>query len=211
MNSMTEGSAANETFRHTQPAPERKRIMQNVAQHPSTVEYLETLRQALQRDAERHAATCTFQLRPTPKPVAQVREQIASVTTRRNAGGRYTARSTWYDAIAQAHIARIEAMDAQAEVARLAQVVGDAVTALPDAAAQITKAATLVQSKQVWPLTSGNYLVGSQSDDGAAYLVTRGPWQCECKAATYQDGPCKHVLAAQITVKMGRTYQPTYN
>jgi hypothetical protein len=131
-------------------------------------------------------------------------------TARRNEGGRYTARSTWYDAIAQEHIARIEAMEAQAAVATLAQVVGDAVTALPQAAAQISKAATLVQAKDVWPMTDGTFIVGSQSDTELAYLVRRGPWRCECKAAQHQTGPCKHVFAAQMTVKMGTAYTPIY-
>jgi hypothetical protein len=136
--------------------------------------------------------------------------QPSNKTQRRNEGGRYSARSTWYDAIAQAHIARIEAMEAQAAVAQLAQIVGDAVTALPEAATRITKAATLVQHKDVWPLSDGTFLVGSQSDTDAAYLVRRGPWQCDCKAAQHQAGPCKHALAAMITVKMGATYQPSY-
>ena len=136
---------------------------------------------------------------------------IARQTTRRNEGGRYTARSTWYDAIAQEQIARIEAMEAQAAVATLAQIVGDAVTALPEAATRITKAATLVQAKDVWPMTDGTHLVGSQSDTEKAYLVRRGPWGCECKAAQHQAGPCKHTLAAMLTVKMGAAYQPTYN
>jgi len=136
---------------------------------------------------------------------------IARQTARRNAGGRYAARSTWYDAIAQEHIARIEAMEAQAAVAKLAQVVGDAVTAMPEAATRITKAATLVQAKDVWPMTDGAFLVGSQSDTEKAYLVRRGPWQCECKAAQHQAGPCKHQLAAMMTVKMGTAYKATYN
>jgi SWIM zinc finger len=137
--------------------------------------------------------------------------QPRSTTQRRNEGGRYTARSTWYDAIAQEHIARIEAMEAQAEVTRLAQVVGDAVTALPEAAAQISRAATIVQQKDVWPMSDGTFIVGSQSDTELAYLVRRGPWRCECKAAQHQAGPCKHQLAAMLTVKMGAAYQPTYN
>lgn len=137
--------------------------------------------------------------------------QPSTRTQRRNAGGRYTARSTWYDAIAQEHIARIEAMETQAAVARLAQVVGDAVTALPEAAARITKAAALVQAKDVWPMSDGTFLVGSQSDTEKAYLVRRGPWRCECKAAQHQAGPCKHALAAMLAVKMGTAYQPTYN
>jgi hypothetical protein len=136
---------------------------------------------------------------------------IARQTARRNEGGRYTARSTWYSAIEAEHIARIEAMDAQAEVARLAQVVGDAVTALPQAAAQIAKAATLVQHHEVWPMTDGTFLVGSQSDTDAAYLVRRGPWTCECKAAQHQAGPCKHQLAVQMTVRMGTAYRANYN
>jgi hypothetical protein len=170
--------------------------MQNVTQHPSTVEYLETLRQALQRDTERCVAAAPIRLTPTP---------------RRNEGGRYTARSTWYDAIAQEQIARLEAMEAQAEVAKLAQVAGDAVTAMPEAATRIARAATLVQHKDVWPMTDGTFLVGSQSDTDKAYLVRRGPWQCECKAATHQAGPCKHALAVMLTVKMGAAYRANYN
>jgi SWIM zinc finger len=137
---------------------------------------------------------------------------VARQTTRRNEGGRYTARSTWYDAIAQEHIARIEAMEAQAEVARLAQVVGDAVEAMPEAASRITKAATMVQTKQVWELTSGSYLVGSDSDTDTAYLVTRKPsWHCDCADHTHRGGYCKHILAVCLTVKMGTTYQANYN
>jgi SWIM zinc finger len=136
--------------------------------------------------------------------------QPRSTTQRRSEGGRYSARSTWYSAIEAEHIARIEAMEAQADVARLAQVVGDAVTALPEAAARITKAAALVQAKDVWPMSDGTFLVGSQSDTEKAYLVRRGPWTCECKAAQHQAGPCKHALAAMLTVKLGTAYQPTY-
>ena len=136
---------------------------------------------------------------------------IARQTARRNEGGRYSARSTWYDAIAQEQIARIEAMEAQAAVATLAKVVGDAVTAMPEAAPRIAKAATLVQAKDVWPMTDGTFLVGSQSDTEKAYLVRRGPWACECKAAQHQAGPCKHALAAMMTVKMGTDYRANYN
>jgi hypothetical protein len=169
--------------------------MQTVAQHPSTVEYLENLRQALARDtAQRVSAQTT---RPAP---------------RRNEGGRFSAKnqSAWYAEHEAANIARVEAMEAQAEVARLAQVVGDAVEAMPAAASRIAKAATLVQAKDVWPMTDGTFLVGSQSDTEKAYLVRRGPWACECKAAQHQAGPCKHQIAAMLTVKMGRTYQPSY-
>jgi hypothetical protein len=59
----------------------------------------------------------------------------------------------------------------QQSVTKLAQVVGAAVTALPEAATRIARAATLVQHKDVWPLTSGSYLVGSQSDTQAAHLL----------------------------------------
>lgn len=117
---------------------------------------------------------------------------------------------SWYAEIEAANIARIEAMEAQAEVAAIAKVVGDAVTALPEAAPRIAKAATLVQTHQVWPLTSGSYLVGSASDTEAAYLVRRGPWTCECADHTYRGVTCKHVFAVQMTVKMGPTYHPDY-
>jgi len=118
--------------------------------------------------------------------------------------------SNWYAAIEAEHIARIEAMEAQAEVARLAQIVGDAVTALPEAATRITKAAALAQHHEVWPLTSGSFLVGAQSDTTTAYLVRRGPWTCECADYTYRAATCKHVIAAQITVRMGDVYRPNY-
>jgi len=74
--------------------------MTNVPHHQSTVEYLETLRQAFQRDTERCAAAAPIRLTPMP---------------RRNEGGRYSARSTWYDAIAEE---RIAAMEAEAAYAR---------------------------------------------------------------------------------------------
>ena len=120
--------------------------------------------------------------------------------------------SNWYAEIEAATIARIEAEAAAgAEATRLAQVVGDAVTALPEAAPRIAKAATLVQHHDVWPLTSGSYLVGSQSDPEAAHLVTRGPWHCDCADATYRHTTCKHQLAVMFTVKMGAAYQPTYD
>jgi len=170
--------------------------MSTVTQHPSTVEYLEKLRQALQRDTARRASA-----------------QTTSTPPRRNEGGRFSAKeqSAWYAEHEAANIARVEAMEAQAAVAKLAKVVGDAVTALPQAAAQITKAAALVQAKDVWAMTDGTFLVASQSDTDTAYLVRRGPWRCECKAAQHQTGPCKHVLAAQMTVRMGAAYQPAYN
>jgi hypothetical protein len=133
---------------------------------------------------------------------------VARQTARRNEGGRYSAHSTWYDAIAEE---RIAAMEAQATVAKLAQIVGDAVEAMPEAAPRIANAARLVERQDVWPLTDGAFLVGSQSDTEKAYLVRRGPWTCECKAAQHQVGPCKHVIAAQITVRMGQMYTPTYN
>lgn len=135
-------------------------------------------------------------------------QNVTHRTARRNEGGRYSARSTWYDAIAEE---RIAAMEAQAATAKLAQIIGDAVEAMPEAAPRIANAARLVERQDVWPLTDGAFLVGSQSDTDKAYLVRRGPWACECKAAQHQAGPCKHVLAAQITVRMGQMYTPTYN
>jgi len=82
----------------------------------------------------------------------------------------------WYDAIAEANIARIEAEDAaRALVTALAIQVGNAVTALPEAATRIARVATLVQHREVWPLTDGTFLVGSENDTVKAYLVRRGP------------------------------------
>ena len=120
--------------------------------------------------------------------------------------------NNWYDAIAQENIARIEAeAAARALATALAHQVGEAVIALPQAASRIAKAATLVQTQQVWPLTSGSYLVGSQSDTEAAHLVRRGPWTCDCADATYRNTTCKHQLAVMLTIKVGATYQPTYD
>jgi hypothetical protein len=133
---------------------------------------------------------------------------VARQITRRNEGGRYSARSTWYDAIAEE---RIAAMEAQEAVAKLAQIIGDAVEAMPEAAPRIANAARLVERQDVWPLTDGAFLVGSQSDTEKAYLVRRGPWSCECKHSQYRQTLCAHVLAAMLTVKMGQAYQPTYN
>jgi len=138
--------------------------------------------------------------------------QPRSTTQHRNEGGRYTARSTWYSAIEAAHIARIEAMEAQATVAKLAQIIGDAVTALPEAAPRITKAATLVQHKEIWPLTDGSYLVGSQSDSEKAYLVTRAPWGCECASHTKGGTQlCTHIVSVMLVIKLGNSYSPEYN
>ena len=125
--------------------------------------------------------------------------------------------SDWYTAIAEQHIARIEAAQAAKDDATrtlttaLAHQVGNAVTAMPEAASRIAKAATLVQHKDVWPMTDGTFLVGSSSDTVKAYLVKRGPWTCECKHAQHRDSLCSHAIAAMLTVKLGTTYQPTYN
>jgi hypothetical protein len=121
--------------------------------------------------------------------------------------------SSWYDKIAEENIARIEAEEdaERALVTALATQVGNAVTAMPEAARRIANAATLVQHHEVWPLTSGSYLVGSQSDTQAAHLVTRAHgWHCDCKHATYRQTLCSHILAAMLTVKLGTLYQPTY-
>lgn len=123
----------------------------------------------------------------------------------------------WYSEIEAANIARIEAEYAAKEDAEralataLAHQVGEAVTALPQAAIRIAKAATLVQTQQVWPLTSGSYLVGSQADSVQAHLVRRGPWTCDCADATYRNTTCKHQLAVMLTIKVGAAYQPTYD
>ena len=94
----------------------------------------------------------------------------------------------------------------------LAHQVGDAVTAMPEAAARITKAATLVQAKDVWPMTDGTFLVGSSSDTVKAYLVTRKPvWHCDCPDHTHRGTTCKHILAAMLSVKLGTQYTPSYN
>lgn len=118
--------------------------------------------------------------------------------------------TSWYAEIEAANIQALEDTE-RAAVTRLAQVVGDAVTAMPEAASRIASAATLVQHHDVWPLTSGNFLIGSQSDATAAHLVKRGPWTCDCKHAQYRQSLCSHVLAAMLTVKLGTTYQPSYN
>lgn len=118
----------------------------------------------------------------------------------------------WYAEIEAANIARIEAEDAErALVTALAHQVGNAVSALPEAASRISKAATLVQHGQCWPLTSGSYLVGSQSDTQGAHLVRRGPWTCTCADHIHRRTTCKHQLAVMLTVKLGATYQPRYS
>lgn len=118
--------------------------------------------------------------------------------------------SSWYAEIEAQNIQAVEdaARDA---VTRLAQVVGDAVTSMPEAASRIAKAASLVQHHDVWPLTSGNFLVGSQSDSQAAHLVKRGPWSCTCADHTHRQTTCKHIISVMLTVKLGATYQPSYN
>jgi hypothetical protein len=117
---------------------------------------------------------------------------------------------SWYATIEAANIQAAEDRE-RALVTALATQVGQAVTALPEAATRIARAATLVQARDVWPLTDGTWLVASQSDTELAHLVTRGPWTCDCKAATYQAGPCKHVWAVWLTIKLGATYKPSYN
>ena len=122
-----------------------------------------------------------------------------------------TARqSSWYAEIEAANIQAVEDAERTLTTA-LAHQVGNAVAALPEAATRITKAAALVQHKDVWPLSDGTFLVGSSSDTVKAYLVKRGPWTCECKHAQYRDSLCSHAIAAMFTVKLGTTYQPTYN
>lgn len=115
--------------------------------------------------------------------------------------------SDWYAAIEAANIAAVEDQE-RALVTALATQVGHAVTALPEAATRIAKAATLVQHRDVWPMTDGTFLVGSESDTVKAYLVRRGPWTCECADATPRQPLCTHIVAAMLTVKLGTTYQP---
>jgi hypothetical protein len=122
----------------------------------------------------------------------------------------------WYDAIAEAHIARIEA-----EQAALAALTAAAKDALPGQDARIDKGAALVASHAVWPLTSGSFLVGSQTDAQAAYLVQRPNdqrnghgghgWTCECNDFQHRGGLCKHIAASMLTVRMGADYTPSYN
>ena len=119
--------------------------------------------------------------------------------------------SSWYADIEAANIQAVEDAE-RAMVTALAHQVGEAVSALPEAASRIAKAATLVQHHDVWPLTSGSYLIGSQTDTQAAHLVTRNHgWHCDCKHMQYRQSLCSHVLAAMLTVKLGATYQPSYS
>jgi hypothetical protein len=118
--------------------------------------------------------------------------------------------TAWYATIEAANIQAVEDRE-RALVTALATQVGHAVTALPEAATRIARAATLTQQREIWPMSDGTWLVASQSDTELAHLVTRGPWTCDCKAATYQAGPCKHVWAVWLTIKLGATYKPSYN
>jgi hypothetical protein len=117
--------------------------------------------------------------------------------------------TAWYATIEAANIQAVEDRE-RALVTALATQVGHAVTALPEAATRIARAATLVQARDVWPLTDGTFLVGSSSDTDKAYLVQRGPWVCECKHMQHRQSLCSHALAAMLTVKLGTTYQPRY-
>ena len=124
--------------------------------------------------------------------------------------------SDWYKAIEAENIARIDA-----EQAALDALTAAAKDALPGQEARIDKGAALVAEGAVWPLTSGSYLVGSQTDAQAAYLVQRPNdkrnghgghgWTCECASFQYQGGACKHVLASMLAVRLGATYEPSYN
>jgi hypothetical protein len=120
---------------------------------------------------------------------------------------------SWYDATAEQHIARIEAVDdaERALVTALATQVGNAVAALPEAASRISKAAAIVQRKDVWPMSDGTWLIGSQSDTEKAYLVRRGPWSCDCADHQHRAAVCKHIAAVWLTIKLGTQYQPSYN
>jgi hypothetical protein len=82
---------------------------------------------------------------------------------------------------------------------------------MPEAAARISKAARLVQRKDVWPMSDGTWLVGSQSDTEKAYLVRRGPWACDCADHTRRGDTCKHIAAVWLTIRLGAQYQASYN
>jgi hypothetical protein len=118
--------------------------------------------------------------------------------------------SNWYAAIEEANIQAAEDAE-RALVTALAIQVGNAVRAMPEAAARITKAAALVQAGDVYPLSSGNFLVGSQSDPLAAHLVVRRwAWECDCLHMQHDKSLCAHAIAAMLTVKIGAAYQPAY-
>jgi hypothetical protein len=121
--------------------------------------------------------------------------------------------SDWYRQHEAANLARIEAQDdaERALVTALATQVGNAVSAMPEAASRIANAAKLVQAKDVWPMSDGTFLVGSESDTELAYLVRRGPWSCDCADHTQRQHLCKHALAAMFTVKLGALYQASFN
>jgi hypothetical protein len=123
---------------------------------------------------------------------------------------------SWYDATAEEHITRIDA-----EQAALEALTAAAKDALPGQDARIDKGAQLVAEHAVWPLTSGSFLVGSQTDAQAAYLVQRPNdkrnghgghgWLCDCPSFQYQGGACKHVLGVMLAVRLGADYTPSYN
>jgi hypothetical protein len=143
---------------------------------------------------------------------------VAQTATRRNEGGRYSAKgaSDWYKAIEAENLAKVDA-----EQAALAALTAAAKEALPGQDARIDKGAALVAEHAVWPLTSGSYLVASQTDAQAAYLVQRPNdqrnghgghgWLCDCKDFQYRGGLCGHIAATMLTVRMGATYEPSYN
>ena len=116
----------------------------------------------------------------------------------------------WYKAIEAANIQAVEDA-ARALTTALATQVGNAVAALPQSAERIAKAAAIVQRKDVWPMSDGTWLIGSQTDTELAYLVRRGPWACDCADHTQRGGTCKHIAAVWLTVKLGAQYQPSYN
>ena len=93
-------------------------------------------------------------------------------------------------------------------------------TALPGQDARIDRAAAIVQAQDVYPLTNGTFLVGSQSDAVLAHLVSRPNdrrnghgghgWTCDCASFLYQGGACKHVIASMLTVRLGTAYAAKY-
>ena len=105
--------------------------------------------------------------------------------------------------------------------ATLTTLTDAAKTALPGQEARIDRAAAIVQAQDVYPLTSGSFLVGSQSEEVLAHLVRRPNdqrnghgghgWTCDCKDFQSSGGLCQHIAASMLTVRMGNAYTAKYN
>lgn len=101
----------------------------------------------------------------------------------------------------------------------LATLTAAAKQAFPGQDKRIDRAAAIVEAQDVWPMTDGTFLVGSQSDTELAYLIRRPGqdrtgrhgWRCECKDFQHRGGLCIHIAASMLTVRMGEAYQAKYN